>query len=445
MPGGSACGSLGTVEKLDARKTYLDYLARCDQAFRPYVPIDLPEFFAGRVAHVRRLEEEINAPGRHVAIFGERGVGKTSLARLAYFFVKRDEERTHFVRCSKASTFDTVFAEVLASAGVEVVLSGVESEGEQEGRLGIGSIGAAVIRRSTRTYRRIDAGPEITPKLLIDQMGNRNDLIIIDEYDRVEDTATHTRLAELIKHFSDAGATCKFLLVGVAETLTELIGKHESLSRSLAQIKLDRMSDEELLQIIEKAEAHLRVSFKGEIARRLIRLADGFPYFVHLIGRHAARTAGEELLKNPKANLVVAEQEYAAGLHLAIENAEHSLPDQYQRAIITTRRPSEKFTLILWAMALSDEREVQVKDVAQSIGFFTGEAPKPGGFNWNLGELVSEKRGNVLTKVREGWYKFANPLMRPYVRSLMERENIHYRGMQWEFPFMKSPRAGATD
>ena len=81
-----------------ARRKFLDYLARCEQGFRPFAPITLPEFFAGRAEYIRRLDNAISAPGLHVALFGERGVGKTSLARLLYFFVRRDEELTHFVR-----------------------------------------------------------------------------------------------------------------------------------------------------------------------------------------------------------------------------------------------------------------------------------------------------------------------------------------------------------
>lgn len=424
----------------NGREAYRDYLARCDQAFRPYAPIELPEFFAGRIKHIERLEAEVNAPGRQVAIFGERGVGKTSLARLAYFFLRRDEERAHLVRCYASSTFDTIFADVLASVGVEVVLNGMESERGHEGKAGIGPLGLSGVRRVRRTYRKVNAGPEIQPRMILDHLADRDDLVIVDEYDRVRDSATHTRMAELIKHFSDAGSRSKIILVGVAETVSQLIGEHESLGRSLAQIKLDRMSEDELLQIITNAQKHARVSFKSEIRRRIVRLADGFPYFVHLVGRHAARAAGAEMLHNPSAPLVVGDDEYATGLDEALENAERSLAEQYESAVITTRRPSEKFTLILWAMALAEIRDVQVKDIAKNMAFFTGEEPKPGSFNWNLGELSSDKRGNVLTKVREGYYKFANPLMRPYVRSIMELQNIVYRGKQWEFPFMSGIR-----
>lgn len=421
-----------------AREAYLNYLAKCDQAFRPYAPIDLPEFFAGRVKDVQRLEGEISAPGRQIAIFGERGVGKTSLAKLAYFFLKRSEEETYFVRCERTSTFDDIFADTLASAGIEVVLNGLEAEGEGHGALSLGPLSLSRARRVRRTFRKVSAGRQISPRLLLDQFCDRTGLIIIDEYDRVQDAPTHTRMAELLKQFSDAASRTKIILVGVAETLSQLIGEHESLGRSLAQIKLERMSTDELAQIITKGEEHLGVSFHGDIKRRIVCLADGFPYFAHLIGRHAARAAGVQLQQDSAARPVVAEEEYISGLSDALANAEHSLTEQYDAAIVTTRRPSEKFTLILQAMALSSARDVQVKELANNMAFLTHAEVKSGSFNWNLGELAGPKRGNVLTKVREGCYKFTNPLMRAFVRSIMEYENIVYHGEQWQFPFMEA-------
>jgi len=419
-----------------ARRAHLDFLARCDQAFQPYAPIELPEFFAGRDQHIERLRGEVGAPGRQVAIFGERGVGKTSLARLSPFFLQRDDENTHFVRCEHTSTFDTIFTDVLAGAGFRVVLNGVESESGREGGFAIGPLTIGGGRRVRQHYRDLSAGRQITSRLLLDTFADIEGLIIIDEYDRVSDPSTHTRLAELLKHFSDARSRSKIMVVGVGDTVSQLVGEHESLGRSLAQIKLDRMSEQELLGILERGEAHLGVNFKSSIKQRIVRLADGFPYFVHLIARHASR-AGARQVEGEHTSVVIADVEYAHGLGEALVNAAHSLAEHYASAVITTRRPSEKFTFVLWAMALAESREVQVKDIAKNMAFFGGEEPKPGSFNWNLGELASDKRKNVLVKVREGYYKFADPLMRPYIRTMMEHENIIYQGKQWEFPFMR--------
>ena len=256
-----------------------------------------------------------------------------------------------------------------------------------------------------RTFRTISAGKQISSRLLLEQFGSRDGLIIIDEYDRVEDAATYSRMAELIKHFSDAESRSKIILVGVADTLSQLTGQHESIARSLAEIKLDRMSDEELAEIITKGEEHLRTTFRESIKRRIIGLADGFPYFVHLISRHAARRAGDALLEKAQTPLVVADREYTDGLQDALDNAEHSLAEQYQNATVTTRRPSEKFVLVLWGMALADVREVQVQDIAKNVAYLTGTEAKAAGFSWTLGELASDRRTNILTQSASRSYK----------------------------------------
>lgn len=421
-----------------AQDKYYDYREACDQAFRPFAPIEIPSLFAGRLSHIERLVSEIGAPGRHVAIFGERGVGKTSLARLACYFLERDEERTHLVSCQKASTFDTVFARVLMHAGAGLALNGVDTERGARGIAGIPPFTLAGKHAKTERFKSIvDDTRRMDPAYLLTVFGDTDGLIILDEFDQVADEPTYTRVAELIKHFSDAQSKTKIILVGVVDTLSQLIGEHASLTRSLAQIKLDRMSDDELQNIITKGAEHLNTPFKDTIRHRIVRLADGFPYFVHLLARHACRVAGRVFLRNPNARPIVAEEEYTNGLTEALENSEHSLQEQYQRAVITTRRKSDKFELVLWGMALSSDREVQVQSLAKHVGFFCeGDVPKASGFSSTLAKLVSDERGAVLTKIRDVYYKFTDPLMRPYVRWILELKNLLMPGQQLSFPFM---------
>src|SRR5262245_37582556 len=54
-----------------------------DQAstvFSPSAPIDQRSLFAGRLAQFTDVINAVNQKGQHVILFGERGVGKTSLA-----------------------------------------------------------------------------------------------------------------------------------------------------------------------------------------------------------------------------------------------------------------------------------------------------------------------------------------------------------------------------
>jgi hypothetical protein len=145
------------------------------------------------------------------------------------------------------------------------------------------------------------------------------------------------------------------------------------------------------------------------------------------------------LLHKPDERPVIADEEYQGGLNASLENAQASLVEGYEKATITTRRKSDRFELVLWAMALADTKDVQVQDIAKNSGFFTSEeAPKASSFSSTLGELSKETRGCILTKVRDGYYKFTDPLMRPYVRCLLESERLLTPGQQWEFPFMLS-------
>ena len=138
----------------------------------------------------------------------------------------------------------------------------------------------------------------------------------------------------------------------------------------------------------------------------------------------------------------IGDREYHLGLKSAISKSEHSLQEAYESAVVTTRRKSDIYERTLHAMALSDERDVQVRKLAENASYLSEKRLKfrPEAFSSALGKLVSDQRGRVLTKVRTGFYKFTNPLVRPYIRCLLEFDNLtHHRG-QMEFPFMRPPR-----
>lgn len=427
-------------EQKKLRQRYLDYLARCGQVFTPFAPIQLLDFFAGRQREVQRLIDEIDSPGRHVAIIGNRGVGKTSLAALAPFFVGRDDETCSYVRCTNNSNFDSIFSDALSDVDVVVALNGVESGQGKSAGIGGGPLFGGVSREVRASYRSLNPPQRITSRLLLHHFGDRRGLIVIDEYDRVRDKDTHVQVAELLKHFSDARSEAKLVVVGVADTLTQLVGQHESLTRCLGAIRLDPMDDKELRDIIHRGEERLQAIFDERVKQKIVRLADGFPHFVHLICRACARNAGELLLTRADVKLVVGNDEYRNALKSAVDDAEPQLVEDYENAIVTVKRKSERFELVLWAMALSDDRDVQVRDIATFAGFFTGETYSPAAFSYPLGKLVLDERSRILTRVREGYYKFSNPLMRPYIRLRLELENVLAYGGQLTFPFMRDGR-----
>jgi hypothetical protein len=55
-----------------------------EQLFSPSAPIDEDELFAGRLQQRSDIIGAVLERGRHVSVFGERGVGKTSLVNTFY-------------------------------------------------------------------------------------------------------------------------------------------------------------------------------------------------------------------------------------------------------------------------------------------------------------------------------------------------------------------------
>lgn len=87
--------------------------------FTPTSPIIDKELFIGRQHQVNRIISTIITPGEHAILYGERGIGKSSLANVIPAFLT---EKTQFktsggqvtrVTCTKDDTFKTLWERTL--------------------------------------------------------------------------------------------------------------------------------------------------------------------------------------------------------------------------------------------------------------------------------------------------------------------------------------------
>ncbi|HUT01934.1 MAG TPA: AAA family ATPase [Phycisphaerae bacterium] len=422
------------------RAAYLDFRARCEQVFTPFAPIELPDFFVGRRDEIDTLVTELGAPGRQVAIYGDRGVGKTSLAMLCSFFANRPEEDTYFMRCTREMTYKDIFGELLRDASAAYVPD--KRETTKSRRHGLRARYAEISRgsNSKSTERILNGAFKIGPGLLLSIFGDTDGLLIVDEFDRVQDEDTHVRMAETLKQFSDARSRTKILVVGVADSLSNLLRAHSSLARSVAEIRLDRMKVDELGAILDRGEERLKIAFSPEVRRRIVHLADGFAHYAHLLARSATLLAAPEKWSPEKEGFLIEEADYLQGLKDATSKAELTLRGSYERAIIPLKKKTQLFQYAVWGAAMAEEVEVHVGDIAGNMANLTGSEVKPQSITYHLSKLVGPDRGGILRRVREGFYKFSDPLMRGYVRLQLEAYNIVERGGQLAFPFMRAGR-----
>ena len=57
------------------------------KVFTPHSPVQIQELLFGRTSVVKQIINQINTPGAFPILFGERGVGKTSIASIVLVLI----------------------------------------------------------------------------------------------------------------------------------------------------------------------------------------------------------------------------------------------------------------------------------------------------------------------------------------------------------------------
>ena len=91
----------------------LDRMKSVAEAFRPAAPIDRRSLFSGRTEQIQDVFSVAAQPGQHAVIYGERGVGKTSLATVAAELLRSANVLTARATCDRGDDFGSVWRKAL--------------------------------------------------------------------------------------------------------------------------------------------------------------------------------------------------------------------------------------------------------------------------------------------------------------------------------------------
>ncbi len=372
------------------------------RVFTPSAPVSRRDLFSGRFDQIKTVINAISQVGRHVIIYGERGVGKTSLANVIHDFLPSSEGiLSVMVNCDRSTTFKTLFQEILSDIKLESTKPGMGFSSEN-----------TVITRSLDEFLGKE---QITPnelRFLFRSLPHKV-IIIIDEFDRIADHETKTMLADTIKNFSDSRVDATFILVGVADSVETLITEHESTERALAQILMPRMSDSELDLVVENGFNKLGMIIDEDAKSRIIQLSQGLPHYTHLLCLHSAQLVIEDERSE------VTETDVNAAIKLAIDQTQQSIRDSYDKAATSPRGNLFPQVLLACALAKNDDTGYFIaSDVKKAMNTVMKKQYEISAFARHLSEFCAESRGPILRKsgsARRFRYRFINPLMESFV------------------------------
>ncbi len=379
------------------------FSAKLRDAFTPTRPKQNAALFSGRYKQMQRIIAAIEEERAHIVVYGERGSGKTSLANI---LAGKAEDAGYFVlrlACNSELSFEDIFRGLLRRMPASLLPDGI----------------GATSRAGVDNFDQLVPGHLGVAELvaLFERIYEKHVILIIDEYDRITAEDTKAKFAELIKNMSDSAVPVTLLIIGVADNVRELLGKHPSLQRTLVTIPMPLMTRREIDGIIASGEEKSGLRFDPAVRQQIADFAQGLPYHAQLLCLFAARNAAR------RQSSRVEREDLRYAVQRAAEEAELRIKEAYDLAIGPHDNASFRDVLFYAARCRSDEfGSFSAADVAAVAGRATGEGPEAAAsllaLQYPLKKLTEPERGTVLRRTvgPSGLrYQFVSQMLRHHV------------------------------
>ncbi|GFD67293.1 AAA family ATPase [Alteromonas sp. KUL106] len=409
-------------------------------------PIKSIERLVGRDKELELIAEALYDDGGHVFIYGDRGVGKSSLAAtVASKYQSKDNEPIQ-IPCGRNTLFFQTIGEI-----AERILrrAGASSSTEIEHNFSI-KVYKLKIKDKSKEIKipKIDSmfkAVDLLEEIL--NIHSSEPVIVIDEFDQIQKQEERANFAHFIKDLGDRGVNVKFIFTGVASSLYHLLGDHESSFRQLFTLKLDRLYWSYREEITLNAVKAFGLKVNEEIVHSIAKISNGFPYFVHLLTQNLLWAAfkDRELVK------VISDHHYKEAINRSIVGISGRLQLPYEKA---TLDKSHDYLLALWATADSEDFIRYSDNIFKSYLRINEEifGASPEGnekpmnqkeFNKILAKFKTKSYGEVLEQVegRRGLFSYKENLLRGYVALKAMDAGVELKGDEPDQPKISSAMA----
>lgn len=387
--------------ELTGKEPARDLRILVSEVFSPSAPVSRRDLFAGRAQQMEDLVDTVYERGRHAVIYGERGVGKTSLASVMTRVYDGHETQLGIrVNCDSSDTYTHIWRKVFEQA--EYLLRELPMPPAEE-----------LIESLKGLSRRDEVFPNDVRRGLTELATAKESVVFVDEFDTLQAPEATRLFADTIKMLSDQLVPATIIIIGVADDLDDLIEEHGSVRRALVQIHMPRMSPDELAEIVNQGLDLMNMKCEPSALDRITRLSQGFPHYTHLLAQASARSA----IDADSTSIELGDVQKA--VDRVVDRVHQSISEAYEAAVASSQSKIYEAALTAAALAPHDER-----------GYFTGAAVKrplarlmktdyeTAQYMRHLKAMCEPQRGPALQRKgpdHRSRYRFADPLLQPYV------------------------------
>ena len=303
--------------------------------------------FAGRASYclniLKKLAETKHGRPSSFFLYGERGIGKSALAKLIGYVATANDEKFYSLRFVKSyyavepkQTFRSVMEASLNNLATAVPTSWGKKLQDRLGdlfkngkfslgafgQLGISVEAGAQPREQNITVR--DQAVSILSNLLstLKESKATEDsrdgiLIIIDEMQNLKDIEVAAPLLRGILGTLDFNGLgyVSFLLIGLDQAFEDFMKGDASARRNFDPIRLDVMPPDEAMDVLQKGFRSIGLQWDEEALKAHIYVTGGYPHSIQVVGRNVV---------DVDANNLIAEDDWKT----AIKQTAHELQEK---------------------------------------------------------------------------------------------------------------------
>lgn len=275
--------------------------------------------FGGRHQYIlqilRKLKNVAQAKPASFYLYGERGIGKTALAKLiSSIAAEKDDELNNldflvsYYSAQHNQNFKSILESSLNNIADQIdepVLKRIGSRlGKvfKDGKFSIGAFGVTAEyhadsekSKDSESITIKDQVVSILRNILAqikdeNSLENKKDgiLFIIDEMDNVsdiEDCASIIRGITTELDFEDYGYI-SFLLIGYENGYEHFLRGDESIRRLIDPIQLKEMPDDEVIETFKKGFEVANIKWNADVLKDKVWMTGGYPLAIQVIGFH---------------------------------------------------------------------------------------------------------------------------------------------------------------
>lgn len=395
--------------------------------FTPSSHITSPERLFGREDVLTKVRRALLSAGRQVVIYGDKGVGKTSIGLTTAYLLNSSKTEPIYVVCGSSDSFGSVLQNIAFEA--QDIRKRFEKPGAPPS-FGGGYGGASATfnfggARETQILAPSSINDALALMKYVASIREGQTIVVVDEMERMENEAERKKFAEFIKNCPALGDHIKFIFSGISTTVEELLGAHTSAERIIEAIFIEPLRHGPLWKIITNFADQLEIHISREQLIRISQISDGFPHFVHLIGE----CLFWNLYDSGDWDSGITQDIFRKSITGAIQRAEPRLKLDYEKATMKTKLTDE-YEETLWALADKRSDRRQLSDIFESSYKRIIQQPKArtrmerSTLNARLLTLRSSNHRSVVVGYGAGWFGFRENMFRGYCRLVAELHGI---------------------